>query len=311
MSAHGIPRALLSLTGAIALLLFSVFNAVHAQSRSAEVVLKDYVRAVYGRDAAAAYQLLSARDRDVKTLEEYARETAAFEGAALALSKELANGIQFNNVAMHIMDGLGHITFDVTLPNANDPDLREVMHDFDPNHLEKLSNAEIEALKLAIRERGAAGQLPVLKAEGERWSMIKEDGQWRVFENWADAIEVTFDALTFHDLPWAFEPLRPRVMAQHGETIHMAYRAKNIGDEEITAKARHIIGPSDDAAYLDIIACFCFLEETLAPGEETELSLTFRVDFEAPEEVTTFNVLYEFYPAEQFPGGDLAEVRTQ
>ena len=152
---------------------------------------------------------------------------------------------------------------------------------------------------------------PVLKAEGERWSMIKEDGEWRVFENWAEAVEVRFGAATFDDLPWEFEPVRKHVMAKHGETIQMAYRAKNLGDEEITAKARHIIGPDADAAHLDIIACFCFLEETLAPGEEKELGLVFRVDFEAPEDVTAFTVKYEFYPAEYFPEGEHAYSQVQ
>ena len=311
MSAHGLWRVFLSLFAASIFLLEGAFTAAYAQSRSAEAVLKDYVRAVYGRDAAVAYALLSVRDREVKTLEDYARETAAFDGAALTLSKELAHGIQFDNVAMHVMDGLGHITFDVTLPNANDPALREVMHGFDPNRLAKLSSVDIEALKLTIRERSAAGQLPVLKAEGERWSMIKEDGEWRVLENWADAVDVSFEAATFHDLGWAFEPIRPRVMAKHGETIQMAYRAKNLGESEVTAKARHIVGPDRNADYLDIISCFCFLESTLAPGEEVELSLTFRVDYEAPEDVTAFTVKYEFYPADLFPKTEQAFSQVQ
>lgn len=311
MSAHGFRHILFSLSTAVVFLTVGALSTVHAQSRSAEAVLKDYVRAVYGRDASAAYALLSVRDREVKTLEDYARETAAFDGAALTLSKELAHGIEFDNVAMHIMDGLGHITFDATLPNANEPSLREVMHGFDPNRLAKLSRADIKALKLTIRERSAAGQLPVLKAEGERWSMIKEDGEWRVFENWAEAVEVNFEALTFHDLGWAFEPIRPRVMAKHGETIQMAYRAKNLGESEVTAKARHIIGPDRNADYLDIISCFCFLESTLAPGEEVELPLTFRVDYEAPEDVTAFTVKYEFYPADLFPKTEQTHSQVQ
>ncbi len=276
-----------------------------------EAALKDYVRAVYSRDAAAAYALLSAADQGIKTLDDYALEIGAFDGPALLVAHALADEITFDEIDIRSSDDIVDVTVDVTLPNANDPVLRDLMRGFDADRLGELTPAELDALTAEIRAMASDDRLPVLRSDGEVWSLVREDDQWRLFENWADAVEVTFEAVTFHDLPVEFEPLRKRVMAVHGETIQMAYRAKNIGDEEITAKARHIIGPDDDATYLDIIACFCFLEETLAPGEETELGLIFRVDFDAPDDVTAFNVRYEFYPAERFPGDDITAVRTQ
>jgi len=266
-----------------------------------ETVLKHYLRAVYSRDAETAYGLLSADDQDIKTLDEYAQDVGAFDGPALVVAKALAKQIDFGAFDIQETDEHVDVTFDVTLPNANDPAIRELMRSFDIERLSELTPAEIETLMADIETMRLSGELPILKSEDERWTLVREDDQWRVFENWAEAVEVRFDAATFHDLPWEFEPVRTRVMAKHGETIQMAYRAKNLGDEEITAKAHHIIGPDEDAAYLDIIACFCFLEETLAPGEEAELGLVFRVDFEAPDDVTTFTVKYEFYPAEHFP----------
>lgn len=305
------PRsAILTLSFVIGFFIQGAFQAAHAEPSNAETVLTNYIRAVYSRDAATAYDLLSAADQEIKTLEEYANETSSFKGAALSLSKALADSIQFNNITVHIVDGLGHVAFDAVLPNANDPALRELMHGFAPERLEALSSAEMNALKQDILERSVAGQLPLLKSEGERWSMVKEDGQWRVFENWAEAVEVSFEAETFHRLGWEFEPVRTRVMAKHGETIQMAYRAKNIGTSEVTGKARHIIGPDEGAGYLNIIACFCFLEETLAPGEEVELPLIFRVDFDAPEDLKKMTVKYEFYPADQFPGDDASALEV-
>lgn len=292
-------------------LIFGLAPSGAFASEDVQTVLKDYLRAVYSQDAEAAYAFLSEADQGVKTLNDYAGEVGAFKGPALVVAKALAEQIEFGTFDVVGTDDHVDATFDVTLPNANDPTIRDLVHGFDADRLGELTPADIEALIADIRTLQSSGELPVLKSEGEVWTLVRENDQWRVFENWAEAVEVTFDALTFHDLPWEFEPLRTRVMAQHGETIHMAYRAKNIGDEEITAKARHIIGPDEDAAYLDIIACFCFLEETLAPGEETELPLTFRVDFEAPDEVTAFNVSYEFYPAERFPSEPVLETATQ
>jgi len=276
-----------------------------------ETVLKNYLHAFYSRDAAKAYDLLSAADREVKTLKEYAQETGSFDGTALELSKALADNIQFDNFVVHVVDGLAHVTFDVTLPNANDPVLRESLLGFDSSRLQALTFDQVEALKLDLYAKSTAGKLPVLSSDDETWSMIKEDGQWRVFLNWADAVEVKFNAMTFHDLGWEFEPVQPRVMAKHGETVQMAYRAKNVGTSDVTGKAQHIIGPEDDADYLEIITCFCFLESTLAPGEEVELPLTFRVDYDAPEDITKFWVTYEFYPADRFPNDEQANPQVQ
>ena len=70
----------------------------------------------------------------------------------------------------------------------------------------------------------------------------------------------------------------------------------------MTAKARHIDQPRELAAkYLDVIQCFCFIRETLAPGEEKELPLVFRVDLDVPRDIKEFVVTYQFFPLEKFP----------
>jgi len=297
--------------GAVATVAFGFPSGAALASDDVETVLKSYLRALYSRDAQTAYERLSSMDHSIKTFDEYAQEVGAFDGPALVVAKALAEQIDFGAFEIEEADDHVDVTFDVTLPNANDPAIKEMMRSFDAKRLSELTPSEIETLMADIETMRLTGELPVLESEGERWSLVREGDQWRVFENWAEAVEVRFDAATFHDLPWEFEPVRTRVMAKHGETIQMAYRARNVGDEEITAKARHIIGPDDDADFLDIISCFCFLEETLAPGEEAELSLVFRVDYEAPDDATAFTVKYEFYPAERFPEAEQAHARGQ
>jgi len=53
--------------------------------------------------------------------------------------------------------------------------------------------------------------------------------------------------------------------------------------------------------YLEIVQCFCFIQQTLAPGEEKEFPLVFRVNWNAPEELKELRVSYEFYPIDKFP----------
>ncbi|MFQ5521172.1 MAG: cytochrome c oxidase assembly protein, partial [Candidatus Methylomirabilia bacterium] len=66
-------------------------------------------------------------------------------------------------------------------------------------------------------------------------------------------------------------------------------------------KARHILDPPEDTGHLQIISCFCFLQQTLAPGEEQMLPVIFRVNYDLPAAIREMQVRYEFYPIEQFP----------
>jgi cytochrome c oxidase assembly protein subunit 11 len=95
--------------------------------------------------------------------------------------------------------------------------------------------------------------------------------------------------------------LREVVLAKPGETLQTVYRAKNLSDQPVVAKARHVDRPEEYLAFLSIVQCFCFIQQTLQPGEEAELPLVFRVEWDVPLEVRDFYVHYEFYPIESFP----------
>ncbi len=58
-----------------------------------------------------------------------------------------------------------------------------------------------------------------------------------------------------------------------------------------------------DAEYLSVIQCFCFLRETLKPGQEKELPLVFRMNWDVPRENKAFHVTYQLYPSDRFPDG--------
>ena len=265
-----------------------------------EDTLKSYIRAIYARDYSAAYRLISATDRKLKSEPQYVQEHGAFSGPALELASTLAALIRFEDLDTTIAGNRATVTFNVVMPDANAPTIRSFLLDFDAQRLQGLSADERAQRAEQLRAMAGNGRLPVLVGEDERWELIREEGRWRLFLNWAGAVEVNFEAVTRAGLRWEFVQLQPMVRAVPGETLQTSYRVKNLADREITGKARHIVIPPADS-YLDIVVCFCFLQQTLDPGEEELLPVVFRVDYDVPDDVQQMQVRYEFYPADKFP----------
>ncbi|MFQ5881749.1 MAG: cytochrome c oxidase assembly protein [Candidatus Methylomirabilales bacterium] len=296
---------------AVAFGVYLLVNAATANSsegaaisadRGPQEVLKLYLGAVYARDYKEAYGLISSGDRQWKTEKEYLRENESFTGVALTLARKLASFIQYRDVVTDVNDGRATVTFKVRLPDANDPALRQLLLDFEPDPLARLSDTQLGDLIARLDAMHRAGELPMIEGE-EHWQLIKEPHGWHMLLNWAGAVRVRFEAEVKDNLPWKFWPAQEVVLAKPGETLQAVYRARNLSDKPVTAKAIHIDQPKDLAdKYLEIIQCFCFIQQTLDPGEEKEFPLLFRIRWDAPETAKTFAVRYEFYPIESFPG---------
>lgn len=264
-------------------------------------VVKQYLKAVYARDYRTAYQWISAKDRKNKNKEDYLRENPSFSGPALELTQKLARMIEFHDIKTDFRGRRATVRFTVKLPNAADPRIQELLLDFDKERLARLSKEEIRAIERKLESARKQGTLPMIEGE-DSLEVVREDDQWKVFTNWAGAIRVRFKAEVKENLPWEFRPLQDTVLATPGETLQAVYKAKNLSDGPITAKARHRDEPKKLASeFLEIVQCFCFIQQTLAPGEEKELPLVFRVQGGVPSDVMEFRVNYEFYPIDKFP----------
>lgn len=266
-----------------------------------ERILEQFLRASYARDSDVAWQYVSSADQQTKPLSTYRSENGAYDDFALVLARELASYIELESVVVNLAGDRATVRFDATLPDANHVSLRPIVQGFDSATLSVLDATERQARLQQLRRLAADRQLPMLQSEGEEWDLVFEDNRWRVFRNWAEAIEVLFEGYVSSSLDWEFVPTQSRVFAQPGQTVQMSYIARNIGDAESTGKARHIIGASEVAEHLQIVSCFCFLEQSLAAGETVELPLVFRVDYEVPDQVDRFTVNYEFFEIAEFP----------
>lgn len=91
-------------------------------------------------------------------------------------------------------------------------------------------------------------------------------------------VSVRFDANVASDLNWTFKPVEPGVDLKIGETRLAYYRASNRADHHVTGTATFNVTPEWAGRYFNKIACFCFTEQTLAPGESVDMPVVFFVD---------------------------------
>ncbi|MFU1683724.1 cytochrome c oxidase assembly protein [Phaeobacter piscinae] len=113
-------------------------------------------------------------------------------------------------------------------------------------------------------------------------------------------ITVRFDASKERDMPWQFTPVEREMEIKIGETGLAFYEAYNPTDRPVAGQASYNVTPYSACAFFEKIACFCFEEQVLQPGERVEMPVTFFVDPEIVEDrdgkyVHTITLSYTFY----------------
>ncbi|MEO1109552.1 MAG: cytochrome c oxidase assembly protein [Pseudomonadota bacterium] len=113
-------------------------------------------------------------------------------------------------------------------------------------------------------------------------------------------ITVRFDASKAKGMAWEFKPIEREMEVRIGETGLAFYEAYNPTDRPIAGQASYNVAPYSAGGYFQKIACFCFEEQVLQPGERVEMPVTFFVDPEMVEDleakyVHTITLSYTFY----------------
>jgi cytochrome c oxidase assembly protein subunit 11 len=93
-----------------------------------------------------------------------------------------------------------------------------------------------------------------------------------------DSMVVHFDTNVAPGLSWKFAPEMNRIEAKLGETKTVFFRVRNTGNAPSTGVATFNVQPGLMGGYFVKIACFCFNEQTLQPGETLDVPVVFYVD---------------------------------
>jgi len=92
------------------------------------------------------------------------------------------------------------------------------------------------------------------------------------------SITVRFDANVHPGLPWSFRPEQREITLQVGESGLVFYLARNDAAFATTGQATFNVTPLKAGQYFNKVACFCFQSQTLEPGQEIPMGVSFFVD---------------------------------
>jgi cytochrome c oxidase assembly protein subunit 11 len=117
----------------------------------------------------------------------------------------------------------------------------------------------------------------------------------------AETMTVRFNADISPDLAWRFQPREVSTEVRVGARAIAFYEAENLADRPLSGTATFNVTPLKAGKYFSKIACFCFTEQTLQPGERVEMPVEYFVDpaiLEDPAmaDVQTITLSYTFFP---------------
>lgn len=132
-------------------------------------------------------------------------------------------------------------------------------------------------------------------------NVVKSDASLRASNSQVDAtrtLTVEFDTNVRSDLPWTFKPVEKSVRIHPGELTQVTFEVRNLSNRPLTGQAIPSYGPAVAGLHFRKLECFCFTQQTLAPGEVKRMPVVFVVDRELPRDVNTVTLSYTFFEVE-------------
>jgi cytochrome c oxidase assembly protein subunit 11 len=91
-------------------------------------------------------------------------------------------------------------------------------------------------------------------------------------------IRVRFTSSINRNLPWEFEHKESFINVNVGAVGLTFYRAKNISNRTIIGMATYNVTPEKAGSYFNKVACFCFEQQRMEPGQNMDMPVQFFLD---------------------------------
>lgn len=130
---------------------------------------------------------------------------------------------------------------------------------------------------------------------------MRADPNARVQQAVGHTMSIRFDSNVQPGMPWQFYPERPTDTVTIGRKNMAIFIAKNMSDKPVTGTASFNVTPTQAGAYFAKIQCFCFTQQTLQPGQEVRMPVTYYVDPKILQDADNkdtqqITLSYTFYP---------------
>ena len=111
-------------------------------------------------------------------------------------------------------------------------------------------------------------------------------------------VTVEFTSTVMPGLPWDMKPLISSLDLHPGELHQAMFRVHNRSDKPIVGQAIPSVSPGLAAQHFEKLDCFCFAQQTLAPGETRDMPVVFIVKPEIDRDIRTITLAYALFNTE-------------
>ena len=143
------------------------------------------------------------------------------------------------------------------------------------------------------------------KTSGTRYEVVKAE------IDKTREIEVQFIAMNNDGMPWIFRPTTTSITVNPGAVNNTQFYAKNPLPEHMIAQAIPSVSPSRAAEFFHKTECFCFNQQPLDGGAETEMGLQFIVDQDLPKDIKTITLSYTMFDVTEMVAGNKEAVSAR
>ncbi|OMH30289.1 cytochrome c oxidase assembly protein [Motiliproteus sp. MSK22-1] len=121
-------------------------------------------------------------------------------------------------------------------------------------------------------------------------------------------LTVKLDASVHPSLPWKIDLKQgSKLEVKTGKVYEVVFTALNRSNDPVSAQAIPSVTPWQANPYFNKLECFCFNQQTLAGGEQSEMPLRFVISPKLPKGINSITLSYSVMKIENAPLAQLSQ----